>query len=65
MENFIDDSISPDYVKTPSVIDQLSAIDGEEIYGKIKEYIISTNELSSNEKNVLLGMFYNDEKQEI
>lgn len=63
LENFIDDSISPDYVKTPSVIEQLSAIDGEEIYGKIKEYIISTNELSSNEKNVLLGMFYNDEKQ--
>lgn len=63
LENFIDDSISPDYTKTASVMEQLSAIDGEEIYGKVKDYIISTNELSSNEKNVLLGMFYNDEKQ--
>ncbi len=63
LENFIDDSISPDYSKPTSIIDELSAIDSEEIYGKVKEYIITTNELSSNEKNVLIGMFFNNEKQ--
>ena len=62
MENFLNDRISPEFEKTNEVSDGLTGEDTHRIYGKIFEYVSTTDELTAFEKTVIEGTFYRNKR---
>lgn len=62
MENFLNDRIIPELEDTSEITDRLTNEDTQRIYGKIFEYVSTTNELTSFEKTVIEGTFYRNKR---
>ena len=60
VENFIDGIVAPEYVRPLSSDEILSASECETIYGKIGEFLASSEALSATEKGIIVDTFWNE-----